>query len=104
MDVNLVDEFVEVVLVAGAEVDEGLDGLVWVCGDVLALGAFDDGDHVVDEVGEVGDGAVDICGFIDTDEGFVEDGEQVAEEFKGDRLRTSQSRRLKGGEVLLLLR
>ena len=38
MDVDLVDEFVEVVLVAGAEVDEGLDGLVRVSGDVLALG------------------------------------------------------------------
>lgn len=86
------DELVEVMLVAGAEVDEGLDGLVWVRGDVLALGTFDNGDHIVNEVGEVGDGIVDVCGFVDTDEGFIEDGEKVAEEFEGYGLVKGQLR------------
>ena len=86
VDVDLVDEFVEVILVPGAEVDEGLDGLVWVGGDVLALGGGDDGDGVVGEGGEVGDGGVDICRFVDADERFVEDGEEVAEELEGYRL------------------
>jgi hypothetical protein len=39
--VDFVHEFVEVVFVALAEVDEGLDCLVWVGGDVL-LAAFID--------------------------------------------------------------
>lgn len=73
-------KFIEIVFVAGAQVDEGLDGLVGVGADVLALAGGDDGDGVVDEEGEVGDGVVDVCGFVDADEGFVEDGEEVAEE------------------------
>lgn len=81
--VNFVNEFVEVIFVAGTEVDEGLDGLIWVGGDVLALGGFDDFYGVVGELGEVGDGAIDVCGFVDADEGFVEDLEEVAEEFEG---------------------
>ena len=80
MDVDLVDEFVEVVLVPGAEVDEGLDGLIWVCGDVLTLSGGDDGDSVIGEGGKVGDGGVDVCRFVDADERFVEDSEEVAEE------------------------
>lgn len=84
VDVDLVDEFVEVVLVAGAEVDEGLDGLVRVGGDVLALGLGEDGEHVVGEGGEVADAAVDVGGFVDAHEGLVEDGEEVAEELEGD--------------------
>jgi hypothetical protein len=83
VDVDLVDEFVEVVFVAGAQVDEGLDGLIWVGGDVLALGGFDSADCVVDKEGEVGDGVIDVCGFVDADEGFVEDGEEVTEELQG---------------------
>ena len=81
--VDLVDELVKVVLVAGAQVDEGLDGLVGVGGDVLALGGFDDGDGVVGEEGEVGDGGVDVGGFVHAYERFVEDGEEVAEELEG---------------------
>lgn len=80
MDVDLVHEFVEVVLVAGAEVDEGLDSLIGVGRDVLPLGGLDNFDGVIDEHGEVGDAAVDICGFVDANEGFVEDCEEVAEE------------------------
>lgn len=83
VDVNLVDELVEVVLVAGAEVDKGLDCLVRVRRDVLALGGCEDGEGVVCEGGEVGDGIVYIGGFVDADEGFVEDGEEVAEEVEG---------------------
>ena len=86
VDVDFVNEFVEVIFVAGAEVDEGLDRLVRVGGDVLALGALDGVEHVVGEGGEVGDAIVDVGGFIDAYEGFVEDGEEVAEELEGYRL------------------
>ena len=40
VNVDFMDEFVEVVLVAGAEIDEGLHCLVGVGGDVLALSAL----------------------------------------------------------------
>ena len=60
MDVHLMHELVEVVLVPAAQVDEGLDGLVGIGGDVLALAGFEDAEHVVGEVGEVGDGGVDV--------------------------------------------
>lgn len=83
MDVDFVDEFIEVVFVAGAEVDEGLDRLVGVGGDVLALGALDGDEHVIGEGGEVGDAVVDVGGFVDAHEGFVEDGEEVSEELEG---------------------
>lgn len=79
MDVDFVHELVEVVLVALAEVDEGLHGLVRVGRDVLPLGFVDDGEHVVGEDGEVGDAVVDVGRFVDAHEGFVEDGEEVAE-------------------------
>ncbi len=86
MDVYLVDEFVEIILMASAEIDEGLDGLVWISGDVLTLSGGEDGEHIVGKGSEVGDGAVDIGGFVDADEGFIEDGEEIAEEAEGDRL------------------
>ena len=80
---DLVDEFVEIMFMASAEIDEGLDCLIGVSGDVLSLGSFDDCEHVVGEGGEVGDAAVDVGGFVDADEGFVKDGEEVAEELEG---------------------
>lgn len=86
VDVDFVDELVEVVFVAGAEINKGLDRLVRVGGDVLALGALDGDEHVVGEGGEVGDAVVDVGGFVDAHEGFVEDGEEVAEELEGYRL------------------
>lgn len=46
---DLMDELVEIVLVPGAKVDEGLDGLIWVCGDVLPLCGCDYGDGVISE-------------------------------------------------------
>ena len=83
MDVDFVDKLIEIVLVAGAEVDKGLNGLVRVGGDVLALEGGEDREGVVREGGEVGDGIVDVGGFVDADEGFVEDCEEVAEEVQG---------------------
>ena len=80
MDVDLVDEFVEVLLVAAAEVDEALDRLIGVGGDVLALRGVEDAEGVVGEGGEVGDGVVDVGGFVDPHERLVEDGEEVAEQ------------------------
>ena len=83
MDVDFVYEFVEVVFVAGAEVDEGLDSLVGISGDVLPLGALDRAEHVTGEGRKVCDAVVDVGGFVDADEGLVEDGEEVAEELEG---------------------
>ena len=90
VDVDFVDEFVEVVLMAGAEVDEGLDRLVWVCGDVLALHLVKDAKHIVDEGGEVGDAVVDIGGFVDADEWFVEYCEEVAEKLECHGLKRNE--------------
>ena len=86
VDMDLVDELVEIVLVSCAQVDERLDGLIGVGGDVLALGGGEDGEHVVGKEGEIGHGAVDIGGLVDADEGLVEDGEEVAEEVERDGL------------------
>ena len=77
MRVHLVDELVEVVFVALAQVDEGLHRLVRVGGDVLLAAFVDDlsqslveiwgkrGEmylnHVVDEYCEVCDAVVDVC-------------------------------------------
>ena len=83
MDMDLMNEFVEVILVSTAQIDKGLDGLVRVGGDVLALGGFEHAEHVICEVGEVGDGGVDVCGFVDAYERLVKDGEEVAEEVQG---------------------
>ena len=83
MDVDFVDKFIEVVLVAGTEVDKGLNGLVGVGGDVLTLEGSEDGEGVICEGGEIGDGVVDVGGFVDADEGFVENCEEVAEEVQG---------------------
>ena len=85
--VDLVHEFIKVVLVPGAEVDEGLHCLVRIGGDVLSLRRLDDLDGVVGELGEVGDGAVHVGGFVHAHEGFVEDGEEVAEELEGGGLK-----------------
>jgi hypothetical protein len=60
VDVDFVDEFVEIVFVAGTEVDEGLDSLVGIGGDILALGSVYNGDGIVGEGGEVGDAAIDV--------------------------------------------
>ena len=67
VDVDLVDELVEVVLVARTEVDEGLHGLVRVGGDVLPLAALDHANGVVGKLREIGYAAVDVGGFVDAD-------------------------------------
>ena len=84
MNVYFMNELVEIVLVAGAKIDERLDGLIRVSGDVLALGGSEDREHVIKERGEVGDGVVDVGGLVDADERLVENGEQIAEEVEGD--------------------
>ncbi len=78
------DEFVEIILMPSTKIDEGLDRLVWIGGDVLTLSGGEDGERVVREGSEIGDGAVDIGRFVDANKRFVEDGEEVAEEVKGD--------------------
>ena len=86
VDVDFVDKLVEVVLVSSAEVDEGLYSLIRICGDVLALGSGDYENCVVGEGGEVGDGGVHVRGFVDADERFVEDGEEITKEVECYRL------------------
>lgn len=86
VDVHLVNKFVEVVLMACAKIDEGLDCLIWIRRDVLALSGCEDGEHVVGEGCEVSDGTVDIGGFVDANQGFVKDCEKIAEEVEGDGL------------------
>lgn len=86
VNVHFVDEFVEIVLMPSAEVDEGLNCLIGIGGNVLTLSGGEDGEHVVGEGSEVGNRIIDIGGFVDTDKGFVEDGEEIAEEVKGNRL------------------
>jgi len=58
-------KLVETVLVAGAEVNERLDCLIGVRGDVLALGEFNDADGIICKFSEVGDTIVDVGRFVD---------------------------------------
>jgi len=80
MHMHLVHKLVEIVLMSCAQVDKGLHGLIWVCGDVLALSGSYYGNGVVGKGSEVGNGGIDICGLVDANKRFVEDGEEVAEE------------------------
>lgn len=54
VSVNLMNEFVKVILVTGAKVDERLNGLVWVSGDILALGSLEDRECIVSKGSKVG--------------------------------------------------
>jgi hypothetical protein len=92
--VHFVDEFVEVMFVALAEIDEGLYCLVWVGGDVLLAAFVDDlvfisrdlrakeggtyMDHVIDEYCEVGYRVVDVCRLVDANKRLIEDREEVS--------------------------
>lgn len=78
--VNLVDELVEIVLVACAEVDECLNSLVGICRNLLSLAGFDGLDRVIDEYSEICDAVVNVCGLVNADERLVEDGKEIAEE------------------------
>lgn len=82
------NELVQIVFMASAEIDERLDGLIGVSAEILSLCGFDGSDGVGYEDGEVGDAAVDIGGFVDADERLVENLEKVAEEFESRRLRS----------------
>lgn len=84
MDVHFVDKFVKIVLMTSTQINEGLNRLVGIRRDVLTLSGGEDGEHVVGEGSKVCDGIVNIGGFVDADEGFVEDGEEVAEEAERD--------------------
>ena len=86
MGMNFVNKFVEVLLVAATKINEGLDSLIRVCRNVLALGGGEDGEHIVKEGGEIGNGVVDVGGFVHPDQGLVEDCKKVAEEMQGDWL------------------
>ncbi len=74
-----VDEFVQIIFVPGAEINESLHRLVGICRDVLTLSALYDSNSVVCEESEVGDAVVDVGGLVDSNEWFVEDGKEVAE-------------------------
>lgn len=87
MQMDLVDESVEAFLMACTKVNEGLDCLIGVGRDVLALGALEHTEHVVGEGGEVSDTVVDVCGFVDADKRLVENCEEVAEELERNGLR-----------------
>lgn len=80
------NKLVKVVLVACAQINEGLHGLVRVGRGILPLGALDHRDRVVSEQGEVSDAAIDIGGLVHPDEWLVEDGEEITEQLEGDGL------------------
>ena len=82
MDVNFVDEVVEVVLVPGAEIDKGLNGLIWIRRDILSLGFLHNLKHVISESCKVSDAIVDVGGLVDADEGFIKYREEVTEELE----------------------
>ena len=92
MDVDFVDKLVEVVLMASAKVNEGLNRHIWVSRHVLSLRFIYDGYGVVRKVGKVCNRVVNIGRFVDSDEGFVEDGEKIAEELQRNGLRISVAR------------
>ena len=80
------NEIVEVVFVAGTEIYEGLDCLVGVGRNILTLSSFDYDKHVVRKSREVGNAVINIGGFVDTNKRFIENGEEVTEQLKCDRL------------------
>lgn len=95
--VDLVHEFVEVVFVSLTEVDEGLDCLVGVGGDIL-FAAFVDNlfssaiviskemvaegtycDHIVDEDSKVCNTVVDIRRLVNPNKRLIEDRKQISQ-------------------------
>ncbi len=81
---NLVNEFIEIVLVSTTQVNEGLNGLVGVCGHVLALSSGENRKHVIKEGGEVRNRIVDVGRLVDSDKQLVEDRKEIAEKVKCD--------------------
>jgi len=82
MDMYFVNKLVQIILMTCAEIYESLHGLVRIGGKILALCGLDDSDGIGDKVGEIDDAIIDVCGFVDADEGFVEDLEEVTEELQ----------------------
>ena len=82
MEMNLVNEFVEVFLVACAKINERLHCLIGVGRDVLALGVLEHVEHVVGKGGEVSDAVVDVGRSVDADKWFVEDSEEITEKLE----------------------
>lgn len=81
MGVDFVDEFVEIVFVAGTEINKSLNGLIRVCGNILLAAFFNDLSvlveqkrrerrtydyHIVNEHSEVRDTVVNIGRLIDS--------------------------------------
>lgn len=81
-----VNELVEVVFVAGAQIDEGLYGLIRVGRDFLTLTGFDGLDSVVGEQSEISDAVVYVCRLVNADQRFIEDGEEVPEKLQSSGL------------------
>jgi hypothetical protein len=67
VEVDLMNELIEVVLVARTKVDECLNCLVRVCGDLLSLASLDGLDRIIDEYREICDAVVDVRGLVDAD-------------------------------------
>ncbi len=84
MGMDLMYKFVEIILVAATKVNEGLNSLVWVGGNVLALSSRKNRKHIIKEGGKIGDRVVDIGRFVNPDEGLIEDRKEVAKEVKGN--------------------
>lgn len=78
----LVDELVEIVFMAGTQVNEGLNCLIRICRDLLPLARFNHSNSVVNEHGKVGNTVVDACRLVDTNKRFIENGEQISEQME----------------------
>lgn len=87
VNVDLMNELVEVVLMACAEVDEGLYCLVGICRDLLSLAGFDSLDSVIDKHGEVCNAVVDVRGLVDANKRLVEYSEEIAEKLESGGLK-----------------
>ena len=46
----------------------------------MILSLLNNLDHVIHKSGKVGDAVVDICGFIDSNQGLIKDHEEVLEQ------------------------
>lgn len=52
----------------------------------MFLCLFDNLNHIVHKDSKVGDGVVDVCGFVDANKGFIENKEKVFEKLECDGL------------------
>lgn len=75
-------KFVEVVLVAGAEINKCLNSLIRVCRDFLSLACFNRLYSVISEQCKISNTVVNVGRLVDANQGFVKDGEQVPEQLQ----------------------